>query len=277
MSKPKPLLPVMLALAALAAGCGSSTQTSSSTSSTTSSGTPTTTTTAAGLAGPKVTKLPGTAGRKGSLETLAKLPRLHPRTVRPHLTGFTGATLSDKLTSYAGDVANLWNLEFSRFGPTQLPPASVAIIDQTPAACGSTQIATNSPPQYCPTTTTVELPVGTLTAQVAPLGDAALLLVVADLYGYHVENALGMLNSLTPLQLASTDSCLAGVYFDWASSNKDLQPSDETSVNKLLALQGAPATSAPGSGHLSASDLTAAFNRGIMGNGDYRVCVPQSP
>jgi hypothetical protein len=267
----------LLALAALAAGCGSSTHTTSAASATT----PTTATTTAATTkaghhgGPIVTKLPGTAGQKGSLATLGKLPRVRPQTVRSHLTGFTGETVPDKLTSYAADVASVWNFEFSNLGPTQLPPATVTIIDQTPASCGSAQVGPDSSPQYCAAAQSVDLPVATLTSQIAPLGDAALLLVVSDLYGYHVENALGLLNTMSPSQLTILDSCLSGVYFTEARNH--LQSADETSVNKFLALQAAPAsTGSGGATPVTAAALTTAFNKGLMTNGYYTGCLPSS-
>ena len=136
MMRPKRILPAMLAVAAsaaFAAGCGSGTPTRSGTSPTTR----TTTATAARHGGPILTTLRGTTGQKGSLGMLSKLSPVRRRVIQSHLTGFAGVTLSDKLASYATDIAYLWNLEFADFGPTRLPPATLAIIDQTPAMCGS--------------------------------------------------------------------------------------------------------------------------------------------
>ncbi len=262
-------LALVLTLAPLAAGCGSSAHTQSATSPATR----TATSTATAHGGPVVTKLHGTVGQKGSLATLTKLPRVRRRFVQSHLIGFAGVTLPDKLMSYATDISSLWSNEFAGLGPTQLPPATLTIIDQTPVMCGSAQVGPDSSPQYCAAVQSIDLPLGTLSAQVAPLGDAALLLVVSDLYGYHVENALGLLNSLSPSELETLDSCLSGVYFTEARNH--LQPSDETSVNQLIALQAATASTGAGAGQVTAADLTAAFNKGLMTNGDYRGCVPQ--
>lgn len=260
------------AVAAVVAGCGSSTASTSRTTATPGA----VSTSATSHRRTIVTKLPGTAGEKGSLATIARLPRLHRSAIQPRLMGFAGATLPDKLQSYATDVAALWNLEFQKFGPTQLPSATLNLIGQTPVACGAAQVGTSDPPEYCAGDGAIDLPLGTLATQIAPLGDAALLLVVSDLYGYHVENALGLLSSLDGADLETMDSCLSGVYFLYAEANQHLQASDEASINKLMALQAGPASIGSSPGGVTAAELTAAFNKGLFGHFDYRVCLPQN-
>jgi hypothetical protein len=148
----------------------------------------------------------------------------------------------------------------------------VNIIGQTPATCGVTSVTTNDPPRYCSQAAAIELPLGTLTTQIAPLGDAALLLVVSDLYGFHVENAVGLLSSLSSSAAELDDSCLSGVYFLYAEVNKHLQASDEAAVNRLMALQAGPISTGSANG-VTASELAAAFNRGLMSHFRASECV----
>src|SRR5437879_4353064 len=87
-----------------------------------------------------------------------------------------------------------WPATWRGFGPRLNYPATANVIDQTPVSCqtpqGRVKVSTDDPPVYCPSDTSLDLTVGFIQGHVEPIGDAAVLLVVADLYGYHLLNAL---------------------------------------------------------------------------------------
>jgi hypothetical protein len=103
------------------------------------------------------------------------------------------------------------------------------------------------------------------------------LLVVSDLYGFHVLNSVGAFNSgLSGAQLQEADSCLSGHYFhDAFASNRQvhLEASDEDAVNKFLAAEGAPAGSTQSQGAATADQLTNSFNKGATAP-EFKTCLP---
>ena len=148
------------------------------------------------------------------------------------------------------------------------------LIADSPTTCGSNQITASSAPEYCTSNATIDLPLGTITSNIAPLGDAALLLLVSDLYGYHVENAIGAFSkNYSSAQLEKMDSCFSGVYFYYAESEGYLQPTDEQGVDNLLAAE-APAAGSASAGSVTAAQLATAFNTGILSNLNPKVCLP---
>jgi predicted metalloprotease len=276
------LFAAALAAASLSA-CGSSHHTS--TTGTTKTGTTRTETTAHTVV-TTTTPIPAAHGRtviahlagvKGAAPTLVvvhRFARPHGSVLGAHVKGLAGLDVSQKLQAISGQVASMWQLLFSKNG-VQLPAANVALVQDTPVSCGSSQYTSTSPPAYCPATQTIILPVGTMTAKIAPLGDAALLLMVANLYGYHVENALGAFGrGLSSAALEKMDSCFSGVYFLYAEATNELDPTDEEGVNNLLALEAPAGTGATAAGSVSAQDLASAFNQGIMSNFKYASCLP---
>ena len=70
--------------------------------------------------------------------------------------------------------------------------------------------------------------------------------MVADVYGYHVERALGLLGGGRSLaKLQRIDSCLSGIYA--LTVYGALQQQDETSVTRLFSLLE-PGKAAPAAG-----------------------------
>jgi hypothetical protein len=193
---------------------------------------------------------------------------------RAHLNGYAGESLPQKLAAMAGDVAGVWS-------QSGLPPATVNVIDQTPVVCqspqGAIQVSTTDPPRYCPTDASIDLPVDTISSRIAPIGDAAILLVVADLYGYHILNAVGELSpssGLTAAQLVERDSCLGGFYFKILSNepHQQLTAPDTDAVNQQILAIAAPGTAAAANG-VTAQDLTDAFNKGVFPRTRAQDCV----
>lgn len=276
------MLAAVLAAGALTA-CGSSQHSSSttatpkttSTPSTTSTPTSTPTTTVAPAHGKTTTaRLGGVDGKQAAILITKEFGKVPKNRLGAHLTGLQGLTLPQKISTLASGVNYLWTVEFRNAG-AQLTPASLAQVQDAPVSCGNQQYNSTSAPEYCPSTGTIVLPMGTIQSTVAPLGDAALLLLISDLYGYHVENALGAFNhGYTPAQLEKMDSCFSGVYFLYAESENQLQPTDEESVNKLLALEAPTAGSATQPGAVTAKDLANAFNQGILSGFKFQNCIP---
>jgi hypothetical protein len=258
---------IALLAALVLAGCGSS---SSTTSTTTSSST----TSAAHAA----RRLPGaTSGARPTLATLHRLPRARPHVVRARFAGISGLALPAKLTTLADNVASFWALEFQG-AQVQLTPASLNLVADTPVTCGSRRLSTTDAPLYCVPDQSLDLTLGFIQSNVEPIGDAALALLVSDIYGYHVENVLGAFNpsaGLGAAQLAQMDSCFSGAYFYYLQAKRVLGPGDEAAVNKLLA-KLAPVAGSPGaSAGASLDQLTTAFNQGIESQGNAGVCLPK--
>lgn len=240
------------------------------------SSSPTTTSRAeAPLAHNVTLRLHGVAGAKANIASVAKLPKGRRETAHARLSGLTGQTLTQKLQTLANLTASFWGQEFQASN-LQLPPATVNIIGDTAVTCGSSQIVTIDAPTYCVPTLSLELTLNNIQSSIEPLGDAATALLVADLYGYHVENALNLLtsSSLSPAQLKTTDSCLSGVFFYYLMAENALGPGDEAAVDKLIAKFGG--ASSNGSTGVSADQLSTAFNHGILSQGNAGVCLPKS-
>ncbi len=247
-------------VAGMIAGCGSS---SSGTTSTRALTTPATTTAAST---PATTTAASTA-------TIASLRRIVAhRRLQPRFKGLEGLDLSQKIQALAANAGAFWTSEFAA-SQAQLPPATVNVVDQTPLSCGASQIKTTDPPEYCSSDGSIDFPLAFMQSSVAPIGDAAVALVVSDLYGYHIENALGALGGgYSRAALQKLDSCLSGVYFYSIQGN--LTTGDQAAVNTILAEKAAPASGASGGAGASATDLTSAFNQGILSQGRAQVCLP---
>jgi hypothetical protein len=258
----------------LVVGCGSSSHSSAR-------ATTTTTTTAPSGAPPNVTiRLPGTShGVRPNVAALRHLPEVHASGIRAHLAGVDGLSLSQKLQALADNADSYWVRVSTRLS-WQLSSATVTIVDQTPVTCGSSQIATTDNPAYCRADQNIALPLAFIQSNIEPIGDAAVALVISDLYGYHIENVLGVSapsSGLAPADLQEIDSCLSGTYFaNWLhpSGSRAIQLSsgDEAAVNKLIAAE----TATPGGpGAVTATQLTAAFNKGAVGRRP-SLCIPKS-
>lgn len=267
---------------ALLTACGSSTtsssqsrSTGSDTTSRTSTATATSTTVAATVHGRTVVlHVGGVKGAQADVAVVKSFTHVHRGGAHAHINGLQGLSLTQKLATLLNGVAALWQAEFQHAG-SQLPQANAVLVAGTPFTCGSTQITSSSPPEYCPANQTIALPQGFIESNVAPLGDSALLLLVSDLYGYHVENALGAFtHGYTGAQLEEMDSCFSGVYFYYAEGQGLLQPTDEEGVNKLLAVSAPAAGTTAGANAVTAAELATAFNKGILSNLNPAVCVP---
>ena len=267
-------------------GCGSSSSSSTPASSSSGSASSTTTasafssSTAATTTAPPNTanvdlKLPGVkSGTKGTLKDLAKLPKPKRSKLHPRIQGLAGLSLVSQIEELANQANSFWTYEFSQ-AQEQLPEANFDIVENS-GACGSTQLGPSSAPEYCLSQDTVDLPLGFVQNEIAPNGDAAVALVVEDLYGYHIENAIGMFSpsaGLTPVDLQEIDSCLSGVYFGYYLFSKE-QAGDEQAVNRQLAADAAASGRSGSAATVTADQLTNAFNHGILAQGNFEQCLP---
>ncbi len=255
----------LAATLALIAGCGGG----SSVTGTTATVTAPIRSASSGAANVSQT-LPGSGGGTPATPALARRLRISPPGVRAHFSGLENLTVAEKLAKVAAHAAGLWAAVFQN-ASLYLPQANVTIVDQDPVICDGQTVTSADPPRYCLSNATIVLPLGFMTSQVAPLGDAALALVVADQYSYHVEAALHLLGSgsqLSPPQSEKADACLSGIYFTEILAEGRLQGSDEAAVNRILAAKADPA------GGVSAGDLTAAFNRGLTAHYRLSACIP---
>jgi hypothetical protein len=216
-------------------------------------------------------RLPGSGGGTPATAAAAARLRISPPGVHTSFSGLENLTVGEKLDRISTHAAGLWAAVFQN-ARLNLPPATVTIVDQVPASCDGQTVSSADPPRYCIADATILLPLAFMTSNVAPIGDAALALVVADQYSYHVEAALHLLGSGSQLSLAESekaDSCLSGIYFTELSAENHLQGSDEAAVNKVLADKAGPAA-----GGVSAAELTAAFNTGLRAGYKLAACVP---
>lgn len=260
-------------VAALVAACGSSSHTATTRSSSTSTA-------------PGRTIRAALRGTTGKRETLAMLKhaQLPPHRPHAHLIGFPGS-LPHKLQAMVDDLQGFWQYVFQASG-AQLTPATDELIAGQPGTCGAGQITGGAPPAYCQASATVELPLGYFASKVAPLGDAAVLLLVADTYNFHVEDALQAFSAgLSDAQLKEMSACLSGIYFDQElgtgtppknPTQPYLEPQDLAAVNAELAREASPSGTSSGPGSVTAQDLTSAFNHGVSSYVRYRSCLPTS-
>ncbi len=269
---------VLAALAAIGAiaGCGSSSSTSSSTTTTVkvvAKG-------PAGAASATVTLSGNHETAKGTPAKLASVPNsaLHGGGVQPHLAGLAGLSFVQKLELFGNDVANFWIQAFNA-AKVKLPSVKMYIVGRTPGSCQTSPVTTNTEPIYCGPNDSIFLPLGYMSHVFAPIGDAAVLLEVSSLYGYHLEDAFGYFAAaqqgrLTSAQLRKLNLCLSGVYFSSVGRRNLLTKGDPQAVAMLIADKAdAPGTPA-GPGTVTAAQLTNAFLAGFKA-ASVQPCIPK--
>lgn len=211
-------------------------------------------------------RLPGVAGHPGTPASLRRFTRRPPLSPSAQISGVQNMTLPQEQGAMLQNIAQFWRAWFGNEGQ-QLPAGGYSLVTGT-SACASTQISSSSAPVYCPSNGIIYLPQTTIARAIKPLGDSALLYVLAYLYAEHVGAAVGV----TPAKYGVTRipqiySCFAGVYFQQAEGEGFLQPTDEAGVNKILA------AIAPAHSKVTSTQLTEAFNRGILSNFHPAVCL----
>jgi hypothetical protein len=211
-------------------------------------------------------RLPGVNGHQGTPASLRRFTHRPPLSPAAQINGVQKLSLTQEQGAMLQNIAQFWQAWFGNEGQ-QLPAGGYSLVTGT-SACATTQISASSPPVYCPSNSIIYLPQTTIARSIKPLGDSALLYILAYLYAEHVGAAVGV----TPAKYGVTKipqiySCFAGVYFQQAEGEGFLQPTDEVGVNKVLA------AIAPPHSKVTSTQLTEAFNRGILSNFHPAVCL----
>jgi hypothetical protein len=219
-----------------------------------------------GLGAPIRGRLPGVAGHPATPASLRRFTRRPPLDPSAQISGVQNMTLSQEQGAMLQNIAQFWRAWFSNEGQ-QLPAGGYSLVTGT-SSCGTAQLSASAAPVYCPSNGIIYLPQTTITRSIKPLGDSALLYILAYLYAEHVGDAVGV----TPAKYGVTKipqiySCFAGVYFYQAEGEGFLQPTDEAGVNKILV------AIAPARSKVTSAQLTEAFNRGILSNFHPSVCL----
>jgi hypothetical protein len=211
-------------------------------------------------------RLPGVAGHPGTPASLRRFTRRPPLGPSAQISGVQNMTLPQEQGAMLQNIAQFWRAWFSNEGQ-QLPAGGYSLVTGT-SSCATAQISASSAPVYCPSNGIIYLPQTTITRAIKPLGDSALLYVLAYLYAEHVGDAVGVTAAKYGVtKIPQIYSCFAGVYFYQAEGEGFLQPTDEAGVNKILAAL------APARSKVSSAQLTEAFNRGILSNFHPSVCL----
>ena len=211
-------------------------------------------------------RLPGVAGRKGTPASLRRFTKRPPLGPSAQITGVQNMTLPQEQGAMLQNIAQFWQAWFSHEGQ-QLPAGGYSLVTGT-ASCATEQISASSAPIYCPSNGIIYLPQTTVARSIKPLGDSALLYILSYLYAEHVGAAVGITSTKYGVtKIPQIYSCFAGVYFQQAEGEGFLQPTDEAGVNKVLV------AIAPARSKVTSTQLTEAFNRGILSNFHPTVCL----
>ncbi|MDX6698699.1 MAG: uncharacterized protein QOE65_2096 [Solirubrobacteraceae bacterium] len=243
-----PLLALLALLAAgfLLAACGDDGK-DKSTASTTAT-TPTTSTPAAAIRR-RVPRAPADpkGRRRAQLSSVGQLkqPKLARRT-SAKVKG-SSAPLPQFLDTISNDVATYWQKVFNNSKLEFPKTTQVIVTDSANGGCGTITSA-DGPPNYCPADQTVYLPVGYFQDKVMPIGDAAVVTLVALVWGYRVQEAVGAFKAVesgqkTGLDLNLGAMCFAGSYMSTVAARSLLESGDVDEILKTAAAtadQGTP-------------------------------------
>jgi hypothetical protein len=211
-------------------------------------------------------RLPGTPGRPATPASLDRFVGRPPLSPGARLAGVQNMSLDQEQAALLQNVAQFWAAWFHNEGQA-LPAGGYSLVTGT-TSCGSAQITATSGPAYCPSNSIIYLPQTTMARQIKPLGDSALLYVLAYLYAQHVGDAVGVTTAkYGSTKLPQIYSCFAGVYFQQAEGEGYLQPTDESGVNRILL------AIAPNGSKVTSAELTQAFNQGILSKFHTAVCL----
>jgi uncharacterized protein len=150
------------------------------------------------------------------------------------------------------DTEDTWREVFRRRGQAYVPPVLVLFNGATQSACGVGRSEVG--PFYCPADRKVYLDLSffrELDARFGAPGDFAQAYVVAHEVGHHVQNMLGIAESVTAARERSDDrqsnalsvrlelqaDCFAGVWGHYAATRGVLEPGDaEEGLNAAAAI-----------------------------------------
>jgi hypothetical protein len=247
------VLVALVAAAGVLAGCGDKKKTASTT---------TTTTPAAKVQSAQVPSTPDAPGAtktpkgKAALSALPAVRRAQG--AKPRISGLEGQPTPQVLIAVTKDVGAFWQQAFNG-GKFKFQPATTNVIDAgggVNSPCGPVQGATASP-GYCGKDSAINLPVPWFDKNATPLGNFAVAYPVAFLWGFHIQNQLGLTGKVTGKARILLSDCLAGIWTASVFQRKALQPGDLQAGAKLIAkISGSQA---------EISAHVAAFNKGFNG------------
>lgn len=223
------VLATFVAAGGVLAGCGDNNKKSSSTQSTTKQ------------AGVQTRQLPSQPNAPGATRTgggkaaLASLPATSRGGAQPRIKGVEGQPLDKQLTILDNDIASFWLKQFNdaklKFAPvtTKIAPPGGAIS----TACGN--LSGEDDISYCPKDSSINLLQSFFEKHAAPIGDFAVALPVAWVWGQAVEHQLGIDAKVSDSQSTLIANCLAGAWSASVYQRGALEPGDLQEGAKLIA------------------------------------------
>jgi Putative neutral zinc metallopeptidase len=193
----------------------------------------------------------------GGKAALASLPATSRSAAQPRIKGVEGQPLGKQLAILDNDIADFWLGQFNKAKikfqtvTTKTAPPGGAIS----TACGD--LSGDNDISYCPKDSTINLLQSFFEKHAAPIGDFAVALPVAYLWGQAVEHQLGIDAKASDKQSTLIAQCLAGAWAASVYQRGALEPGDLQEGAKLIA------TIAPS--QQANQDLVAAFNQGYNG------------
>jgi Putative neutral zinc metallopeptidase len=195
---------------------------------------------------------------------------------KAHIQGSGNLATADFLRQISDDTGSLWQQVFAN-SKLDFPQATVSIVaagQQVQSQCNNGQPVTSTgTPLYCPQEKAILLPADFFDQQIKPIGDAAEAYVVAWLWGFHIQNALGLLGQQNMGDAyAQSSDCFAGVYLQTLGGRNLLEQGDIEEVMKVIAAMqdsSAPDAKAKVDKH------TAAANKGFTTH-NVSDCLPKN-
>jgi len=155
------------------------------------------------------------------------------------------------INAVTGDLQTFWEERFAAAGKDYPETVTVLFSDQTQSGCGAASSATG--PFYCPADQKIYLDTGffkELSTRFGAPGDFAQAYVMAHEYGHHVQDALGIMDSMSQQQQSDPSKandlsirlelqadCLAGVWAHsiWANPDQaDVESINEADIREAI-------------------------------------------
>lgn len=140
---------------------------------------------------PDATKQP----TAGSLAEFRHLPLADPNAAVPNVKG-SNAPLEQFLDTVGNDAATYWQQVFNNSGFKLEGNKQTVVTDSAQGACGA--VSSTDASSYCSADSTVYLTTAWFRDKVVPIGDAAAVTLVGILYGFRVEDVLGLYDAQKP-------------------------------------------------------------------------------
>ena len=168
-------------------------------------------------------------------DVLGQLIQLAPQNSQVvNTTEFEGEDDYERFASTVlGSNNDMWVEEFTKLNKTYDPPRLVLFRSATQSACGSATSQVG--PHYCPLDQTIYLDETFFDELVnyldGPNGDVAQAYVISHEVGHHIQNELGLLNSVgssneASIQIELQADCFAGLWGNYIKELNVLGPNE---------------------------------------------------